>query len=176
MYYSPGRRGPLCYDGYMSIETILKSHTIQPKVFFHISLAVVALLLALHLFMVFVVLPAQAGFMNLHIPTRSGGYDLPVTTEGFMSLNTIILSVAAGVAGVVSGMIHSKKNGLAVGATFLLLFSAVVYTALYVGSAAYALWGGLGATLGVIAVVAIGFALEFPLLMWMNQNLNKNEA
>jgi hypothetical protein len=157
----------------MSIETILKSHTIQPKVFFRISLAVVALLLALHLFMLFAVFPDQAGFMNLHIPSRSGGYDLPVTTEGFTSLSSIILSVAAGVAGVVSGMIHSKKDGLAIGTTFLLLFSAAVYTALYVGSATYALWGGLGATLGVIGVVAIGFALELPLLMWMNQNLKK---
>ena len=157
----------------MSIETILKSHTIQPKVFFRISLAVVALLLALHLFMLFVVFPDQAGFMNLHIPTRSGGYDLPVTAEGFMSLNSIILSIAAGVAGVISGMIHSNKNGLAVGAAFLLLFSVAVYTALYVGSATYALWGGLGATLGVVAVVGVCFALEFPLLMWMNQNLTK---
>lgn len=157
----------------MSIETVLKSHTIQPKVFFYISLAVVALLLALHLFMVFVVLPSQAGFMNLHIPTRSGGYDLPVTAEDFMSLNGILLAVAAGVAAVIAGMIRSKKDGLAVGATFLLLFSAATYTALYVGSATYALWGSLGATLGVLAIIAIGFALELPLLMWMNQNLTK---
>jgi hypothetical protein len=157
----------------MSIETILKSKTIQPKTFFYICLAVVTLLLALHLFMLFVALPHQAGFMNLHIPNRSGGYELPITTGGFMSLNSILLSVAAGVAGVVSGMIHSKKDGLAVGVTFLLLFSAVVYTALYVGSAFYALWGGVGATLGVVAIVGIGFALEFPLLMWMNQNLKK---
>lgn len=160
----------------MSIETILKSHTIQPKVFFRICLAIVALLLALHLFMLFVVFPDQAGFMNLHIPSRSGGYDLPVTIGGFTSFNSIILSVAAGVAGVVSGMIHSKKNGLAVGVTFLLLFSAAVYMALYIGSATYALWGGLGATLSVVAVVGVCFALEFPLLMWMNQNLKSKEA
>lgn len=160
----------------MSIETFLKSHTIQPKVFLHISLAVVALLLALHLFMIFVVLPSQAGFMNLHIPTRSGGYDLPVATEGFASLNGIILAIAAGATAVIAGMIRSKKDGLAVGVTFLLLFSSIVYIALYVGSATYALWGGLGATLGVLAIIAIGFALEFPLLMWMNQNLKSKQA
>jgi hypothetical protein len=157
----------------MSIETILKSKTIQPKTFFYICLAVVALLLALHLFMLFVVLPSQAGFMNLHIPTRSGGYDLPVTTEGFASLNGILLSIAAAVTAVVAGMLRAKKDSLAIGVTFLLLFSAVVYTALYVGSAFYTLWGGFGATLGVLAVIGLGFALEFPLLMWMNQNLKK---
>lgn len=111
--------------------------------------------------------------MNLHIPTRSGGYDLPVTTEGFVPLNGIILAVAVSVTAVIAGMIRSKKDGLAVGVTFLLLFPAAVYTALYVGSATYALWGGFGATLSVLSIVAIGFALEFPLLMWMNQNLKK---
>lgn len=160
----------------MSIETVLKSYKIHPKVFIYICSAVLALLLALHLFMLFVVFPNQAGFMNLHIPSRSGGYDIPVTAESFMSLNGIILSVAAAITAVVVGMVRAGKDGLATGATFLLLFSSIIYIALYVGSAFYALWGGLGATLGVVGVVAIGFSLELPLLMWMNQNLNKKEA
>jgi hypothetical protein len=74
---------------------------------------------------------------------------------------------------VIVGLIRSKKAGAATAVTFLLLFPAVVYTALYVGSAFYALWGGLGATFGVLSIIAIGFALELPLLMWMNQNLKK---
>lgn len=110
----------------MSIETALKSHTVQPKVFLYISLAVVALLLALHLFMLFVLFPNQGGSMNLHMPGRSGGYDLYVDVDRFKALNGAILSVAVALAVVVMGMVRSKKAGIAVVVTILLLFSSIV--------------------------------------------------
>lgn len=155
------------------METILKSYKIHSKLFIYICVAVLTLLVVLHLFMLFVVFPSQAGLINLHIPNRSGGYDIPVTTESFKSINSIILSVAVGVTAAVMRIVRDKKDGIATAVTFLLLFSAIAYTALYVGSAFYALWGGLGATIGVLGVIAAGFALELPLLMWMNQNLKK---
>ena len=114
--------------------------------------------------------------MNLHIPSRSGGYDILVEIESFKAINTIILSVAVGITAVVMRIIRDKKDGIATAVTFLLLFSSIIYIALYVGSAFYTLWGGLGATVGVVGLVALGFALELPLLMWMNQNLKKKET
>lgn len=111
--------------------------------------------------------------MNLHIPSRSGGYDLYVDAAKFTAINGIILAGAAFITAVVVGLTRFKKDGAATGVTFVLLVVSIVYIALYVGSAFYALWGGYGATLGVVGMIALGMTLELPLLMWMNQNLKK---
>jgi hypothetical protein len=155
------------------MTTFLQNKNVQPKTFIYICLAAVILLVLLHTFLLLIVFPHQAGFMNLHIPSRSGGYDLYVDTAKFIAINSVVLVVAVFVTAVVAGLTRLKKDGAATGVTFVLLVASIVYVALYVGSAFYILWGGLGATLGVIGTIAIGMALELPLLMWMNQNLKK---
>ncbi|MDB5186783.1 MAG: hypothetical protein JWM07_255 [Candidatus Saccharibacteria bacterium] len=127
----------------------------------------------LHLFMLYVAFPHLAGFMNLYLPSRSGGYDLPVSADKFAVINGVILAVAVVVAVLVRGMVRRQKYVVATAITFLLLFPAIVYVTLYVGSAFNAVWGSLGATLGVVGTIVIGMVLELPLLMWMNQNLKK---
>jgi hypothetical protein len=146
---------------------------INPKIYTYICLAVLISLGLLHLFMLFVAFPHLAGFMNLHMPSRSGGYDLPVSADKFAVVNGIILALAAAATMLVRWMVGRQKYAAATAVTFLLLFPAIVYIALYVGSAFYAVWGGLGATLGVVGVIATGMVLESPLLMWMNQNIKK---
>jgi hypothetical protein len=115
----------------MNIITLLQNKKIQPKAFIYICLAVVALLVLLHVFMLSVVFPHQAGFMNLHIPSRSGGYDLYVDTVKFTSINGIILAGAAFITAVVVGLTRLKKDGAATGVAFVLLVASVVYIALY---------------------------------------------
>lgn len=163
----------VCYDRRMFLIKFLQNKQMQPKMFTYICLSVLLLLGLLQIFMVFVVLPHQGGFMNLHIPTRSGGIDLHVDGAQFTLVGSIALAVGIIATALVVGLNRLGKSTVTVAITFLLLASAIFYVALYIGSAFSALWGGGPATVGVLGVIAIGMALELPLLVWMNQNFKK---
>jgi preprotein translocase subunit Sec61beta len=157
----------------MFITHFIQNKQIHPKYFVYICLGVLLLLGLLHIFMISILFPQQAGWMNLHIPSRSGGYDYLIDTGTFITMSSIALVIAIVATIFVAGMVRLAKAGFATAITFLLLASSCVYVGLFIGSAFSILWGGLWATIGVLGVVAIGFAMEMPLLAWMNQNLKK---
>lgn len=157
----------------MLTKNFIQNTQINPKSFTYICLGVVLLLGLLHVFMLFVLFPQQGGSMNLHIPTRSGGYDVLFSTDKFAVVNTVALGAALLLTAIVAGLVRIKKAGLAVGVTFLVLAAGAAYLALFVGSAFSELWGGGLATLGVLSIIGIGFSLEWPLIKWLQQNIKK---
>jgi hypothetical protein len=157
----------------MSITAFIQNQHINPKLFIYTCLSALVLLSALHVFMLSVLFPSQADFMSLYIPSRSGGRYVEIAVDTFNVVNGIILAVVAVMAVVVAILVHRMSNRAAVALTVLTLIPSIVYVALYIGSAFHLLWGNIGATLGVLGIIVIGFTLELPLLVWMNQHLKK---
>ncbi|MGH7218287.1 MAG: hypothetical protein ACREGE_02495, partial [Candidatus Microsaccharimonas sp.] len=138
-----------------------------------VSIGIVALLVLLHLYMVYGLIPHQQGFVGIYLPARSGGKEFLVDSDEFFIISSIAIAVAAVFAALVIGLLHRNKNRLATILMLWLLVLSSMYLAIFVGNIFDELWGGLWSIVGVAAIAIPALIIEMPLITSMSQSVKR---
>lgn len=149
------------------------SKVIPTKYYILVSCVIIALIVALHLFMVYAVLPSQGGSISLYIPAKSGGKDFFIDVDDFLVVAYIALGFAVLASIAVQLLLRANKRSAATVLMLWLNTLSMIYLATYGGNALDEMWGTLPMVLGVVAVAIAGFSLSFPLIGAMADSVRK---
>lgn len=149
------------------------SKTIPTKYYVLVSCVIIALIAALHFFMVYVVIPSQGGSISLYVPAKSGGKNYFIDVDEFLLVAYIALGFAVIASIAVQLLLRANKRRLATVIMLWLNTLSMIYLATYGGNALDEMWGTLPMVLGVIAIAVAGFSLSFPLIGAMADPVHK---
>jgi len=157
----------------MSSITISASEAVSLKPVIVATFVAVALVIAIHFFMLQVVFPNTGGFVDIYVPAKNGGKSYFTNPNEFQAMSYIAIGIAVALAVVTNVLAFvAKQQRIAVLLASFFLTCAGIYGATILGNGLYELLGDAWFILGVAAPLAIAFGMETYLLIRMKSTLN----
>jgi len=114
----------------------------------------------LNLFIAYIVLPQNEGFLSVYVPAKSGGETFYVTASEFQTIGIVSTVIAGVLAGIAALFARQRLHGATALTMMLLFVGTILYFPVMLGNSFHSLFGGMWSLVGVAIALVIVLIIE----------------